>query len=50
MAEEQTEGGRLLVVEDDRTIREALMERLVAEGFSVCSAGDGPGAVATFSE
>lgn len=50
MAEEQTEGGRLLVVEDDRTIREALTERLVAEGFSVCSAGDGPGAVVTFSE
>ncbi|MGN6753740.1 MAG: response regulator [Intrasporangium sp.] len=50
MAEERSEGARLLVVEDDRTIREALTERLLAEGFSVSEAADGPSAVAMFSE
>jgi DNA-binding response OmpR family regulator len=36
---------RILVVEDDRTIAEAVAVRLRAEGFRVDLAGDGPGAV-----
>ncbi|MFC7406012.1 response regulator [Georgenia alba] len=39
---------RLLVVEDDRTINQALTDRLVAEGFAVDQAHDGPGAVEAF--
>ncbi|RPF26524.1 response regulator transcription factor [Georgenia muralis] len=39
---------RLLVVEDDPTINQALTDRLVAEGFDVVQAHDGPGAVAAF--
>ncbi|EWT01498.1 chemotaxis protein CheY [Intrasporangium oryzae NRRL B-24470] len=35
----------LLVVEDDATINQALTDRLVAEGFRVVQAFDGPGAV-----
>lgn len=35
----------LLVVEDDQTINQALTDRLVAEGFRVVQAFDGPGAV-----
>lgn len=38
----------LLVVEDDPTINQALTDRLVAEGFTVCQAWDGPGAVTAF--
>ena len=41
---------RLLVVEDDRTINEALTDRLVAEGFRVVQAFDGPQAVAAHAE
>jgi DNA-binding response OmpR family regulator len=41
---------RLLVVEDDRTINEALTDRLVAEGFRVVKAFDGPQAVAAHAE
>jgi DNA-binding response OmpR family regulator len=36
---------RVLVVEDERTIAEAVAARLRAEGFSVETAGDGPSAV-----
>jgi DNA-binding response OmpR family regulator len=39
-------GRRVLVVEDERTIAEAVAARLRAEGFTVEIAGDGPGAVA----
>jgi DNA-binding response OmpR family regulator len=35
----------LLVVEDDATINQAVTDRLVAEGFRVVQAFDGPGAV-----
>ncbi|QXJ26666.1 response regulator transcription factor [Actinomadura graeca] len=35
----------MLVVEDEPTIARAVVDRLVAEGFSVELAGDGPGAV-----
>jgi DNA-binding response OmpR family regulator len=37
---------KVLVVEDERTIAEAVAARLRAEGFEVEVAGDGPGAVA----
>jgi DNA-binding response OmpR family regulator len=37
---------RVLVVEDERTIADAIAARLRAEGFEVEVAGDGPGAVA----
>jgi DNA-binding response OmpR family regulator len=37
---------RVLVVEDERTIAEAVAARLRAEGYLVEVAGDGPGAVA----
>jgi DNA-binding response OmpR family regulator len=40
----------LLVVEDDPTINQALTDRLVAEGFRVVQAFDGPGAVAAHAE
>ncbi|MEV4640319.1 response regulator transcription factor [Actinoplanes sp. NPDC049548] len=36
---------RVLVVEDERTIAEAVAARLRAEGFEVALAADGPGAV-----
>ena len=41
---------RVLVVEDERTISQALADRLVAEGFDVRQAYDGPSAVATALE
>jgi DNA-binding response OmpR family regulator len=43
----QTAGAqrRVLVVEDDQTITQAIAARLQAEGFSVRTAGDGPTAV-----
>ncbi|HEY0001536.1 MAG TPA: DNA-binding response regulator, partial [Actinoplanes sp.] len=37
---------RVLVVEDERTIADAVAARLRAEGFTVEIAGDGPSAVA----
>src|SRR5256885_16490008 len=37
---------RILVVEDERAIAEAVAARLRAEGFAVEVAADGPGAVA----
>ena len=39
------EARKILVVEDERTIAEAVAARLRAEGFAVEVAGDGPGAV-----
>ena len=41
-------GPTLLVVEDNPTINQTLTDRLVAEGFTVVQAYDGPGAVAAF--
>ena len=41
----ETTGRRVLVVEDERTIAEAVAARLRAEGFLVQVAGDGPAAV-----
>jgi DNA-binding response OmpR family regulator len=38
---------RILVVEDERVINQAVTDRLVAEGFAVRQAYDGPTAVAT---
>ena len=40
----------LLVVEDDQTINQALTDRLVAEGFRVVQAFDGPGAVSAHEQ
>ena len=40
----------VLVVEDDRTINDALAERLRAEGYAVSQAYDGPSAVALDAE
>jgi DNA-binding response OmpR family regulator len=40
----------ILVVEDDETINQALTDRLVAEGFQVVRAWDGPGAVEAHRE
>src|SRR4051794_1385974 len=44
------ERSRVLVVEDERTINQAVTDRLVAEGFDVRQAYDGPGAVAAAQE
>ncbi|MFF5295218.1 response regulator transcription factor [Paractinoplanes globisporus] len=41
----ETTQRRVLVVEDERTIADAIAARLRAEGFAVEVAGDGPGAV-----
>ncbi|GAA1499609.1 response regulator transcription factor [Streptomyces synnematoformans] len=41
---------RVLVVEDDPTIGQAISARLRAEGFQVRTAGDGPAAVTTAAE
>ena len=40
----------LLVVEDDPTINQAVTDRLVAEGFRVVQAFDGPGAVEAYGQ
>jgi len=40
---------RILVVEDERVINQAITDRLRAEGFDVVQAWDGPGAVEVFS-
>lgn len=40
---------RVLVVEDDPTINQALADRLAAEGFDVARAEDGPAAVEVFA-
>ncbi len=41
---------RIVVVEDDETIAHAVQSRLVAEGFDVRIAGDGPGGVQVCAE
>ena len=41
---------RVLVVEDDRAINDALAERMRAEGYAVTQAFDGPSAVASATE
>jgi DNA-binding response OmpR family regulator len=41
---------RVLVVEDDPVINQAVSERLAAEGYDVVRAYDGPGAVAAYGE
>ncbi|NHA69549.1 response regulator transcription factor [Phycicoccus flavus] len=50
MTEGTTAARVVLVVEDEPTIHEAVADRLRAEGFTVVSAVDGPGAVAAFEE
>jgi len=41
---------KILVVEDDRVINQAVADRLTAEGYDVVQAYDGPEAVARFGE
>ncbi|MFT4264911.1 MAG: response regulator transcription factor [Nocardioides sp.] len=41
---------RILVVEDEPVINQAVCDRLVAEGYDVVPAHDGPGGVAAFAE
>jgi DNA-binding response OmpR family regulator len=41
---------RVLVVEDDPVINQAVSDRLEAEGYEVVRAWDGPGAVAAYGE
>ena len=41
---------RVLVVEDDQVINQAVSDRLEAEGYDVVRAWDGPGAVAAYGE
>jgi DNA-binding response OmpR family regulator len=41
---------RILVVEDDRVINQAVADRLTGEGYDVVRAYDGPEAVALFTE
>jgi DNA-binding response OmpR family regulator len=41
---------RILVVEDEPVINQAVTDRLLAEGYDVVRAWDGPGAVAVFGE
>jgi DNA-binding response OmpR family regulator len=43
-------GRRVLVVDDDATIADAVAARLRSEGFEVTTAADGPGAVAAAEE
>ncbi len=50
MTSDPADGAHILVVEDDATINMALSDRLRAEGFTVTSALDGPGAVAAFEQ
>ncbi len=45
-----TTARRVLVVEDDRVINQAVSDRLAAEGYDVVRAWDGPGAVAAYAE
>ena len=50
MNEGGTSASRVLVVEDEPVINQAVTDRLRAEGFTVYQAHDGPGAVAAFAE
>jgi DNA-binding response OmpR family regulator len=45
-----TSSRRVLVVEDDPVINQALCDRLLAEGYDVVRAWDGPGAVSAHEE
>lgn len=45
-----TTSPRVLLVEDDPTINQALADRFAAEGFEVSRAHDGPGGVSAFAE
>ena len=45
-----TAAARILVVEDEPVINQAVTDRLRAEGFLVEQAHDGPGAVVAFEE
>jgi DNA-binding response OmpR family regulator len=45
-----TPARRVLVVEDDPVINQAVSDRLTAEGYVVTRAYDGPGAVAAYAE
>src|SRR4051795_2171201 len=45
-----TASRRILVVEDDPVINQAVSDRLAAEGYDVVPAWDGPGAVAAHGE
>ena len=48
MATPSPDSARILVVEDEPTINQAVTDRLRAEGFLVDQAHDGPGAVTSF--
>jgi len=48
MAPSESTARRILVVEDEPVINQALTDRLRAEGFDVVQAWDGPGAVEVF--
>jgi DNA-binding response OmpR family regulator len=50
MSEGGSSAGRVLVVEDEPVINQAVTDRLRAEGFVVHQAHDGPGAVDAFGE
>ena len=50
MATPSADPARILVVEDEPTINQAVADRLRAEGFVVDQAHDGPGAVAAFEQ
>src|SRR6476661_7226464 len=41
---------RILVVEDEPTINQAVADRLVGSGYDVVQAWDGPGAVTQFTD
>jgi DNA-binding response OmpR family regulator len=47
---QQISGARVLVVEDEPMINQAVSDRLRAEGFEVDQAHDGPGAVVAFEQ
>jgi DNA-binding response OmpR family regulator len=49
MSEGGSSAGRVLVVEDEPVINQAVTDRLRAEGFVVHQAHDGPGAVEAFA-
>ena len=50
MSSSTGDAARILVVEDEPTINQAVTDRLRAEGFIVDQAYDGPGAVAAFGQ
>ena len=45
---DKSKKGKILVVDDEEVVRELLKGILVAEGFGVLQASDGPGALAIF--